>query len=334
MTLSFQYPQLLWLLAGVPLLVLLFAMQWWRRRKAVRRLGDPQLVRSLLAQSAPARQALRFVLATLAYALGCIALANPRQPEVGVLDVRKGIDVVLALDVSNSMLAADGGNSRLDAARSLMTNLVGRLPNDRIGLVLFAGNAYVQMPLTFDRGAAELFISTASPTAIKAQGTAVADALQKAANSFDPESERFQAVVLITDGETHDEGALEKGQELAEAGVMINTVGVGSAGGTTLIDPATGVARRDLQGNVVITRLNEALLRQLAEASKGLYLHLQGNTESVATALATRFKQVEQRAIADTAQVQYRTLYLWFLLPMALLLLLVVFIPTRKTPKT
>lgn len=334
MPFTFQYPQLLWLLAAVPLLVLLFALNSWSRRKAIRQLGDPRLVGQLLQQVSFGRQVLVFAMGTLAYALGVVALANPRQPEQGTLDVRKGIDVVLALDVSNSMLAQEGGTSRLQAARSLMQELVARIPNDRVGLVLFAGNAYMQMPLTFDRGAAELFIATASPTAIKAQGTALADALEKAANAFDRESERFQSIVLITDGETHDEGAVEKVQALAEAGIVVNTVGIGSLGGTTLMDTATGTARRDISGNVIITKLNEALLRQLADLSKGQYHHLSGNTREVATALATRFRQVEQRGIGDTSQVTYRTLYPWFVLPMAPLLLAAFFIPTRKKSKT
>lgn len=331
---TFQYPQLLWLLAAVPLLVLLYALQGWRRRRAVRSMGDPKLVAQLLAGAAPGRKTLQFALYTLAFALGVIAVANPRQPEQGTIDVRKGIDVVLALDVSNSMLAQEGGKSRLQLARQLMQDLAVRIPDDRIGLVLFAGNAYVQMPLTFDRGAADLFISTASPSAIKAQGTAVGDALQKAANSFDAESERFQTIVLITDGETHDEGALEKAQELAEAGIVINTVGIGSPAGTTLIDTATGAARRDISGNVIITKLNEGLLQQIAALSKGQYHHATGNGDGVAAALVSRFRQMEQRGIGDTSQVSYKTLYAWFALPMALLLALAFFIPTRKNTKS
>lgn len=334
MPFTFQYPHLLWLLAAVPLLVLVFAVQAWRRRRAVRQMGDPKLVGQLLQQASFGRQTIRFILGTLAFALGVIALANPRQPEKGTIDVRKGIDVVLALDVSNSMLAQEGSVSRLQVARTLMQDLVARIPDDRVGLVLFAGNAYMQMPLTFDRGAADLFISTASPAAVKAQGTAIADALQKAANAFDQESERFQAIVLITDGETHDEGALEKAQELAEAGIVVNTVGIGSVAGTTLMDTATGAARRDIAGNVIITKLNETLLRQLADVSKGQYHQLAGNTEQVAVALTNRFRQMEQRGIGDTSQVTYRTLYLWFALPMALLLLIEFFIPTRKKVKS
>lgn len=329
-TINFQYPQALWLLAAVPVLLLLFAVHVMRRRRAVRQMGDPVLVKSLLRNVSFGRQALKFALGLLSYILGCLALSNPRQPEQATIDVRKGIDVVLALDISNSMLALEGGTTRLQAARSLMSGLVERLPNDRVGLVLFAGNAYVQMPLTFDRGAASLFISTASTAAIKEQGTAITDALQKAYNSFDPESDRFQTIVLITDGETHDEGALEKATELAEAGVVINTVGIGSASGTTLMDTATGTPRRDAGGNVIITKLNEALLQELAAATKGQYLHLLGNTEAVVTALAGRFRQMEQKGIGDTSQVSYKTLYLWFAVPMALLLLLEFFIPNRK----
>ncbi len=177
MNFQFQYPQLLWALAAVPLMLLLFmAYQLWKRR-AIKRMGDARLVKALYPSHARGKAILKFAIFLLAFSLGCIAIANPRQPDEMQEDARKGIDVVVALDVSNSMLATDVAPSRLQRAKALLNKLIDALPNDRIGLVLFAGNAYIQMPLTTDHGAAKLFIGTANTGAITAQGTAVADAL-------------------------------------------------------------------------------------------------------------------------------------------------------------
>lgn len=330
MNIQFQYPQLLWSLALLPVLLLLWVWWRWRRRKAVQRMGDARLTKTLLQQTSPGRQTIRFIVASLAFALGCLALANPRRQDATVMDVRKGIDIVIALDVSNSMLATEGSLNRLQTATNALLGLVQRSANDRIGLVLFAGNAYMQMPLTFDRGAAQLFLSSASPEAIKAQGTAIGEALDKAAAAFDRESERFQTIVLVTDGETHDEGALERATELAQKGIVINAVGIGSPQGTTLIDPVLGTARLDAGGNVIVTKLNKDFLQQLARATNGSYFHLTGNDNAVVSSLTQSFAQIEGRGMADTSQATYQTLYLWALVPMAFLLLIEIFIPARK----
>lgn len=327
---NFQYPEALWLLAGVPLLLLVYLVHQWRRRKQLKTLGDARLVQKLLATSAQGRHHLKFALALIAFALGCLAIAHPRHPQKGTMDVRKGIDIMLALDVSSSMLAADGGTSRLSAARNLLMQLAKKLPNDRIGLVLFAGSAYVQMPLTFDRGAADLFISGATPASVKSPGTAIGDALAQAMASFDPESERYQTVVLVTDGETHDETALQQSKGMAERGISIHSIGIGSPEGATLTDTILGTSRRDAMGNVIVSRLNEPLLQQLAANTGGQYWHLNNNTGEIVAALAERFGQMEQKGLGDASQFSYLSLYLWFVIPMAALLLLEIFIPLRK----
>ncbi|MGV3656851.1 MAG: vWA domain-containing protein, partial [Chitinophagaceae bacterium] len=184
MNFQFQYPQYLWALAAVPLVLLLFlGYQLWRRR-TVKRMGDARLVKALYPGHARGKAYIKLLLFLLAFSLGCIAIANPRQPDEMQEDARKGIDVVVALDVSNSMRATDVAPSRLQRAQALITKLIDALPNDRIGLVLFAGNAYIQMPLTTDHSAAKLFVSSANPGAITAQGTSIADALQKSSLAF------------------------------------------------------------------------------------------------------------------------------------------------------
>lgn len=310
-------------------MILLFAGYRGWQRGAVKKMGDPKLVRALFPAYSVFKSTLRFVLFLVAFALGCIAIANPRKPDEVQDETRKGIDVVLALDVSNSMLATDLAPSRLQRAQAFLSRLVDNLPNDRIGLVLFAGNAYVQMPLTTDHGAAKIFIATASPGAITAQGTSVATALEKSQLAFQAEVDRFKTIVLVSDGESHDENAVEKATELASKGVMINTVGVGSAAGSTIIDTTTNSEKKDASGNVVVSKLNEQLLQQLATLSRGTYINLQA-TDKAVEQMVQQLSQIEKKALGDTSVFTYHSYYAWLALPMLLLLVLEMFFPDRK----
>ena len=292
-----------------------------------------QLVRFQFKNYSSAKSIVRFCLVTLAFAIGCIAIANPRKPDETSAEARKGIDLVIALDVSNSMLATDIAPDRLARAKQFISRLIDNLKDDRIGLVEFAGNAYLQMPLTFDQSAARLYVSTATPGAIPAQGTSIGDALQKADIAFGDETDRFRSIVLITDGETHDEDALKKAKELAGKGVMINTVGIGSAEGSTILDTATGTPKRDESGQVVVSKLNEQLLQQIAATTNGTYIHLESAEAAVKEVLA-QYAQIDKKALGDTSLYTYRTFYAWLALPMLLLLLTEIFIPDRKRVKT
>lgn len=294
-------------------------------------MGNPDLVKKLYPGYAPLKVILKFTLVLLAFALGCVAVANPRRPDATINEVRKGIDVVIALDISNSMLATDIAPSRLQRAKAFIQKLMDAAPDNRIGLVLFAGNAYLQMPLTFDHSAAQLFVSTAQPTNIIAQGTAIGDALDKCRLAFGDESGKYKAVVLVTDGETHDANALPSAQMLAQAGVMINTVGLGSAEGSTITD-TTGAPKKDASGNVIISKLNEPLLQELATAANGTYVHLQ-NIEAAVTSVQQQLSKVERAALSDTSLFTYRSFYAWLALPMALLLIVEVLFPDRKKVK-
>lgn len=329
MNIQFQYPELLWLLAAVPVLVLLYLFTLYQRRKAIQGIGNPRLVKELYKNHSSAKAAIKFTLITIAFALGCIALANPRKPEEGLQQVRKGIDIMVALDVSNSMLAADPQPNRLQQAKILIDQLIQKSGDDRIGLVLFAGSAFVQMPLTYDHSAAKLFATSASPAIIRAQGTAIGEALEKCENAFDPESERFKAIVLISDGETHDESAQQKAKSLADKGIMINTVGVGSPAGATILDTAANTSRRDASGNIIVSKLNETLLQEIANATNGVYIHL-SDAGQVVNQLTAQLSQIEKKALGDATQFIYKTYYIWLALPMLLLLLAEIFIPERK----
>jgi len=333
LNLQFQYPQAFYLLALVPLFLLLFIFYRLWKRKRIRQIGDPKLVTMLFKNHSPVKASIKFFLVVFVFAAGCVALANPRKQDQGTTEARKGIDLVIALDISNSMLATDREPNRLTRAKQFISKLIDNLKDDRIGLVVFAGNGYLQMPLTFDQSAARLYVSAANPGAINVQGTSISDALQKAELAFGEETERFRSVVLITDGETHDEDALDKAKELAGKGVMINSVGIGSAEGATIMDTATASPKRDESGQVVVSKLNEQILQQIAAVTNGVYIHLESADAAVKEVMA-QYSQIDKKALGDSSLFTYKTFYGWVAVPMLLLLIAELYIPDRKKLKS
>jgi len=326
---QFQYKEFIFLLAAVPFFILLFIflLQW--KRKVRKKMGDGRLIKILTAGFSPGLFTAKFVLLSLGFALGVVALMNPRKPGEADNVTRKGIDVVLALDVSKSMLAADLAPNRIERAKQFINKLMTEMPNDRIGLVLFAGKAYMQMPLTSDHGAARLFVSSAGPDAVSQQGTVISDALKMCLNAYNVNERRFKAIILISDGEEHDAAAVATAEELAQQAVMINTVGVGSTEGANIIDPETGQNKKDEAGNIVISKLNEYVLKQIAGKTNGVYARLQDSDETV-KAIKKQLSQIESKAFGDISLMNYKTFYMWFAAAMFLLLLAEVFIPERK----
>ncbi len=325
---QFQYPEAFWLLCFLPFFLLLYIIYRAWRRKALRRIGDPKLVKELFPGHTPRRSVVRIFLLMLVFALGCLAVANPRRPDAASEGVRKGIDIVVAMDVSNSMLATDIAPDRISRAQQFVSRLLENLQDDRTGLVIFAGNAYAQMPLTFDRDAARMYVANASPGDIAAQGTSMGEALEKSNLLFSDDPGRFRSVILITDGETHDENAIEKAKELAGRGVMINTIGIGSPEGATILD-STGNPKKDESGQVVISKLNEGLLQEIAKTTNGTYVHLLNSEEAVKTVMA-QYAQIEKKALGDQSLMNFETFYYWLAAPMLLLLLIEIFLPDRK----
>jgi Ca-activated chloride channel family protein len=272
---------------------------------------------------------LKFILLLLAIAAGTGAIMNLRKPadEEGI--ARKGIDVVIALDISNSMLATDLQPSRLERAKQFITKLISTLPDDRIALVVFAGKAYMQMPLTTDHNAAKLFVTSASPNAVTQQGTVISEALKMSANAFNTAERRFKAVVLISDGEDHDTETEQTSRELAEQGMMINTVGIGSPEGAHIIDPLTGENKKDETGNAVLSKLNEEGLRSIADNTNGMYVRLQSSDEA-ADVVKKSLSQIESKAFGDVSLMNFTTYYWYFAGVMLVLLFAESFIPERK----
>jgi len=271
----------------------------------------------------------RFILVLLAFFAGILAVMNPRVPGDSDNKTRKGIDIAIALDVSKSMLATDLAPDRLERARQFISKLIREMPDDRVALVLFAGKAYLQLPLTVDHAAASMFVSSVTTDAVPQQGTVISDALRMSAGVFNPADKRFKAVLLITDGEDHDADAVSTATELAEKGVMINTVGIGSPEGATITEPGMGQPKRDLAGNVIVSKLNEDILKELASVTNGVYVHLQNSEEAIAT-IKKQLSQIERKAYGDISLMQFTSYYIWLAAAMFILLLLEFIIPVAK----
>jgi Ca-activated chloride channel family protein len=325
---QFQHPEYFVGLILIPLLIFLFLrlMNW--KKNLVKRIGDPTLVNQLVKSFSAKKFLLKFVLICVAVFFLVAGLANLRARGNAENISRQGVDVMIVLDVSKSMLASDVKPSRLDKAKQLLYRLVDRLQNDRVGLILFAGRSYMQMPLTTDHGAAKLYISEAGPDAVPTQGTIFSEALSMANNSFNRNEHKYKAVVLISDGEDHDPDALKIAKQMADDGVMINTVGIGSVEGSEIIDPETREPKKDDKGNTVISKLNEQELAGISDATNGIYIHLE-NLEDASITLAQRLDSIEKRALSDNEFINYKNYFPWFIGLAGILLILELFIPER-----
>lgn len=292
-------------------------------------MGEPALVGKLTRSHSPVRQHGKFLLLLLAFASGIFALMNLRQPGGDAGGERKGIDVVIALDVSKSMWARDFSPNRLEAAKSMVNGLIDKMPDNRIGLVVFAGKAYLQMPLTSDHSAAKLFVNTADPNNIPQPGTVISEAMKTAALAFNNKERKFKSVVLVSDGEDHDPTAASTARDMAEQGIMINTVGIGSAQGAAIIDPATGQPKPDAMGQVINSRLNEPELKEIASTTHGIYVKMDDPASAVNTLLG-QLGKVKKEDLSDISLMNFTSYYLWFGIPMLLFLLIELLTGDRK----
>jgi Ca-activated chloride channel family protein len=324
-----QHSEYLIGLGALPLLLatLYFLLRW--KKQTVVRMGDPALVRQLIRNFSPLRFLLKAGIALVAFLIIILGAANPQKPGKMENIQRKGVDVMLVLDVSKSMLARDIKPSRLEKARQLLLLLTEKLENDRIGLILFAGRAYLQMPLTTDHGAARMYIQDASPDAVPTQGTVIAEALRMANTAFNSKERKYKTIVLISDGEDHDPDALKVAKQLGQNGVMINTVGIGTPEGSPIVDPATNELKKDEQGNTVMSKLNEAELQQLSDATNGEYIRLD-NVDDALITLSQRIDSAEKRSMKDAEFIDYISYFQWLIGGAFILLLIEFFLSERR----
>ncbi len=274
---GFEHSEYLYLLFILPVLLLLYIAFQIHRKKAIRKLGDPQLIAELIPEYSLFRNNLKLFLQLFSIALIILALAGPRYGTKLAQVKHEGIDIIIALDISNSMLAEDIRPNRLERAKQELSRLIDKFKNDRIGLIVFAGEAYTQMPITNDYLSARMFLSGITTEMASRQGTAIADAIDLGLRSFNYNSAAGKAIVIISDGENHDGNVMEACKKANSKGVRIFTIGMGSEQGVRIPlvhNVNTKDFQRDREGNFIITRLNQEMLKDIANAGKGKYYHV------------------------------------------------------------
>lgn len=269
----FEDPIYLWALLVIPVLLLIRLAGWRRRRSKLRKFGDPELVRQLMPNVSKFRPTVKFWLLLVAWALLVVMVARPQVGAEVQRDKRNGIEAIICLDISNSMLAQDVAPSRLDKSKLLVESLVDRFTNDKIGLIVFAGDAYVQLPITSDYVSAKMFLQNIDPSLIQTQGTDIAQAINLGLHSFTQADKIGCAIIVITDGEDHEGGAVEAAAEARKKGVNVFILGVGDTKGAP-IPTGDGGYMKDRSGQTVMTALNEQMCREVAQAGSGKYIHV------------------------------------------------------------
>ena len=276
----FENPIYLYALAIVPLLALLFYYSNYRRRKRLKKYGDPVLLRELMIDVSAWRPQAKAWLLLLSLVALIIAAARPQFGTKIDTTERNGIEAIIAMDVSNSMLANDVRPSRLDKAKMLVSNMVDEMKDDKVGLIVYAGQAFVQLPITNDYVSAKMFLDGIDPSMIATQGTDIATAIDLASRSFTQKKDVSRAIFLITAGEDNEGGAVEAAKEAAKKGIRVYVLGVGSPDGAHIPIPGTTQYFIDEQGNPIVSRLSEEMCRQIAQAGNGAYIYVDNSSSA------------------------------------------------------
>lgn len=321
---------MLWLLVLVPVFVVAYVLYARRKRRRLEAFGDPQLVAELMPNASRVRPTVKFSLLLLAFTLLCFAAARPQYGQREQTVKRQGIEAVIALDISNSMMAEDVVPNRLERAKQMLSKMIDRMVDDKVGLVVFAGEAFTQLPITCDYVSAKMFLSNITPSLIRTQGTAIGDALSTSIRAFGAEqSEANRAIVLITDGENHEDDAVAVATRAKEAGIKILVVGIGKPEGAPIPIPGTNDFRKDRQGNVVVSRLNEDMCREIAKAGNGIYVRCD-NTNTAMRAIEKELDTLATTELETQVFTDYNEQFQTFALLALLILVIDFFIFNRK----
>ena len=325
----FSQYQYLWLLLLVPLFPVAYGVTRRLRLHRIRKFGDEQLVRELMPSWSGSKGWIRVILFSLAFLFFVLGLA---RPQIGAkLSERKtkGAEVMIVLDVSNSMLAEDYSPNRLDRAKLAISRIVDKLQQDRIGLIVFAGTSFVQLPITTDYVSAKMFMNSISTESVPVQGTAIGEAILTAVKGFSAESEKSRAIIVITDGENHEDDPVEAARTAAGMGIRVYTIGVGSAEGQPI--PMGGELLRDRNGEIVVTRLDEDALKEIAHAGGGAYVHA-GNEEFGLNPVIDDIRKMEAEEFNSVVFEEYDEQYMYFF-GIALVLFVLEMLVGSRRPK-
>lgn len=327
----FEEPTYLYLLLLLPFLAAFYLYSNYRKRKAIRKFGDPVLMAQLMPDVSKYRPDIKFWLLFVSIGLFSMLLAQPQFGSKLETVKRKGVEVMIALDISNSMLAQDVQPSRLEKAKRLISKLVDEMENDKVGMIVFAGDAFTQLPITSDYISAKMFLESINPSLISKQGTAIGTAINLAMRSFTPQEGVGRAIIVITDGENHEGGAVEAAKEAAEKGIQVNVLGVGVPDGAPIPVEGTNDFRRDREGNVIVTRLNEAMCQEIAKDGNGIYVRVD-NSNSAQKAIEQEINKMAKADVESKVYTEFNEQFqavAWIIL---ILLLVEMLILDRKNP--
>ncbi len=327
----FEDPIYLYLLLLIPLLAVIRFITSRRQKKRLRKFGDPKLLRELMPDLSRWRPSVKFWLLEGALALLILMLARPQMGTRISHEKRTGIETIICLDISNSMRAEDVTPSRLDRAKMMVENLVDHFTDDKIGLIVFAGDAFVQLPITSDYVSAKMFLSNIDPSMIATQGTDVARAVEMATHSFTQEKGIGKAIIVITDGEDHEGGAVEAAEAAKKAGMRVYMLGIGSTKGSPIPIPGTGDYMMDNTGQTVMSALNEDMCKQIAAAGGGAYIHVENNSRAQ-DLLDEELDKLSKKETQTTIYSDYDEQFQAFAILALLLLIIEVCLLESKNP--
>lgn len=307
---NFAQAQFLALLLLIPFLFVIQALVLKLRSNRIRRFGDENLVRQLMPSYSRSKVWVRLTFFALGFFFFVIGLSRPQIGAKIKEHETKGAEIMIALDVSNSMLAEDYSPNRLERAKLAITRLVDKLRDDRIGLIVFAGNSFVQLPITTDYVSAKMFLNSISTDSVPIQGTAIGEAINTAIRSFSAQSEKSRAVIVITDGENHEDDPVAAAKQAAEMGIRVFTIGVGSPEGKPI--PMDGELLKDKEGNIVVTRLDEAVLQEVASVGNGAYVRA-GNSEFGLNPIIDDIRKMEDEKYNSIVFEEFDEQFMYFM---------------------
>ena len=329
----FANPGYLWLLLLVAVMLVLYVASRYSAKRAMRRFGNVALLRPLTEGVSPAKMRVKFVLQTVAVVCLVVALARPQFGSKLETVRKEGVEVMVCLDISNSMLAEDIAPNRLEKAKRMLSKMLDRMENDQVGLIVFAGDAFTQLPITSDFVSAKMFLSTIDPKMVSVQGTAIGAAINLAARSFSPTSTADKTIILITDGENHEDDATGAARSALEKGITTNVVGIGSTQGSLVPDDSgrQGSYRKDAQGNPVMSRLNEQMAQEIAAAGQGIYARAD-NSNSALNAIEGALDKMKKSELESHVYADYDDKFMWFAAIALLCIVADLFVVDRANP--
>lgn len=326
----FENPAFLYLLIIIPVFILIRLLGIRKRKRKLKKFGDIELVKQLMPDVSYSRRALKFWLMMAALALIIVMLARPQMGTKISQEKRSGIEVIISLDISNSMRAEDVVPSRLDKSKMLIENMVDNFTNDKVGLVVFAGDAFIQLPITSDYVSAKMFLQNVDPSLIATQGTDLAGAIDLSSKSFTQQDKVGRAILIITDGEDHEGGAIDAAKKARKNGIRVFVLGVGSPKGSPVPD-GNGGYMKDNTGQEVMSALNEDMCKQIAEAGGGAYIHVD-NTSLAQRQLNDELTRLQKGDLSSVIYSEYDEQFQAVGILVLLLLVIETLILERKNP--